>query len=79
MSQAKSYVAFHDLTPKGTFLWASPTVVDILGFTPEELLGTSPYDHILEEDHHLTQSVQKECIMSDMVAGQVTYRVRTKD
>ncbi|KAF9101916.1 hypothetical protein BGX27_011276 [Mortierella sp. AM989] len=79
MVHANSYVAFHDLSPKGRFLWLSPSVIDVLGYTPEELVGTCSYDIILEQDRHLTQSIHKEVLMSDLVAGQVTYRVRTKD
>ncbi|KAF9999406.1 hypothetical protein BGZ79_007000 [Entomortierella chlamydospora] len=79
MFQPYSYIAFHDTTPRATFLWLSPAITYILGYEPEELIGTSPYDIILREDIDMTQSAHKEVAMDDLVAGQVSFRFIAKN
>ncbi|KAF9166679.1 hypothetical protein BGX21_005708 [Mortierella sp. AD011] len=76
MFQPYSYIAFHDTTPRATFLWLSPAISYILGYEPEELIGTSPYDIILREDIDMTQSAHKDVAMDDLVAGQEFERIK---
>ncbi|KAF9204090.1 hypothetical protein BGZ49_005711 [Haplosporangium sp. Z 27] len=75
----KSYIAFHDLSPKATYLWVSPSVTDILGYTPEELIGTSPYDIIMLDDTPQIATVHKDVLEDDLFASQVNVCVRAKD
>ncbi|KAF9938398.1 hypothetical protein BGZ67_000240, partial [Mortierella alpina] len=74
-----NFISFHDLTPRATFLWLSPSVEDCLGYTPEELVDTSPYDLVIKDDLHYTLSAHTENVLNDMVATQVTARYRHKD
>ena len=41
-------VCLHE--PDGRYVYVSPSSVALLGFTPEELVGTSPYDYIHEDE-----------------------------
>ncbi|KAF9349582.1 hypothetical protein BGX26_012136, partial [Mortierella sp. AD094] len=79
MFRANSYIAFHDLSPKANFLWLSPSITNVLGYNPEELVGTCPYDIIWREDITMTESVHREVAMDDLVAGQVSLRARAKN
>jgi PAS domain S-box-containing protein len=42
------FVGFH--SPEGVYLWASPSVEQILGYTPNEMVGRSVYDFFPPED-----------------------------
>ncbi|KAF8937279.1 hypothetical protein EDD21DRAFT_389774 [Dissophora ornata] len=79
MSLPNNYISFHDLSPEARFLWASPSIYDVIGYTPEELVGTVPYDIIFQDDHSNSRSVHKENLMNDLVASQTTVRYRGKD
>ena len=35
----------------GVFTYLSPSITELLGYTPEELIGRTPYDIIVPEDH----------------------------
>ncbi|KAF9938266.1 hypothetical protein BGZ67_000352 [Mortierella alpina] len=67
------------MTPRGLYLWASPSVEDCLGYTPEELVGTSPYDLLVLADIPSTQTAHAESLLNDMVASQALVRYRHKD
>ncbi|KAF9111188.1 hypothetical protein BGX27_005275 [Mortierella sp. AM989] len=66
-------------TVRGVFLWISPSIFHVLGYTPEELIGRSGYDPVLPEDRALSRVVHKENLMNDLVASQVVVRYVAKD
>ncbi|KAF9572148.1 hypothetical protein EC968_010234 [Mortierella alpina] len=74
-----NFISFNDLTPRGNYLWISPSVEDVLGYTPEELIDTSPYDLVIKDDIPTTQANHAEGMLNDMVASQATVRYRHKD
>ncbi|KAF9955358.1 hypothetical protein BGZ72_003810 [Mortierella alpina] len=75
----QDFVSFHDLTPEANFLWASPSIEDCLGYTPEEVIGISPYALLVQDDVRSTQTVHTENVLNDMVASQALARYRHKD
>ena len=75
----ENFISFHDLTPEAHFLWASPSIEDCLGYTPEEIINVSPYDLLIKDDIPTTQTAHTENVLNDMVATQVTVRYRHKD
>ncbi|CAO3573035.1 unnamed protein product [Mortierella alpina] len=75
----ENFISFHDLTPEAHFLWASPSIEDCLGYTPDEILNVSPYDLLVKDDIPTTQTAHTENVLNDMVATQVTVRYRHKD
>jgi PAS domain S-box-containing protein len=66
------------LDPSGERLYNSPSYQRILGYTPEELKGTSPFDQIHPDDRELLRnSVEKACRFGS--DGQIVYRTLHKD
>lgn len=67
------------MTTRAAFLWASPSIEDCLGYTPEEIVNVSPYDLIVQDDVPSSQTAHTENLLNDMVATQATARYRHKD
>ncbi|KAG0285778.1 hypothetical protein BGZ98_005327, partial [Dissophora globulifera] len=74
-----NFISFYDLTPEGRFLWLSPTVYDVLGYTPDELVGVAAYDLVNAEDIVQVRVSHKENLLNDLVASQTTLRLMAKD
>ncbi len=67
------------LDAKGKYIYLSPSVEDILGFTPEELIGTSPY--LLFHPQDVT-GIMKESQYREQekeLRYTLEYRMRKKD
>lgn len=64
--------------PDGTFTFVSPSVRDILGFKPEELSGTSPYQLFHPEDLERIEESYKKAREGNKVKN-FRYRMRKKD
>ncbi|KAF9357635.1 hypothetical protein BGX26_003367 [Mortierella sp. AD094] len=79
MFKDNNFIAFHDLSPGGNFLWVSSSIIDVLGYTSEDLIGVSGYDIIVPEDIPITRVVHKENLLNDLVASQVVIRYIAKD
>jgi len=70
-------VALHE--PDGTYVYISPSVEKILGYTPEELLGTNPYELFHSEDiPHIKNESHRQAVKGYEVVS-VEYRIRKKD
>jgi PAS domain S-box-containing protein len=72
---AKDLVALH--TPEGTFRYLSPSVQEILGYTPDELLGTLPFTCIHSEELGRVKAAFANTSSSDSHTQQ--YRAKHKD
>ncbi|KAG0237545.1 hypothetical protein BGX31_003572 [Mortierella sp. GBA43] len=76
MFRVDNFISFHDLTPEARFLWVSPTIYDLLGYQPEDLIGTPAYDIVLPVDIADSKTAHKENVMNDLVATQEFERMR---
>lgn len=67
-------------SPEGDCQYISPACRTLLGFEPEELIGTNAYDFFYPEDHTIARSVHEQ-VLSDADAKVQTgsWRVRCKD
>ncbi|KAF9378081.1 hypothetical protein BGX21_002999 [Mortierella sp. AD011] len=74
-----SFLSFHDLTPQLGVLWASPSILDVLGYKPEELVGVNTTDLIVPEDLPDTSEGINENIKNDLAATQIVNALRHKD
>lgn len=69
-------VAIHD--PEGIFVYVTPSIEQLLGYTPAEIIGKDPYDYIHSDD---TVNVQKNIHIKALEGVEVTkeqLRFRTK-
>ncbi|KAG0204317.1 hypothetical protein BGX28_003712 [Mortierella sp. GBA30] len=78
MFQDDNFISFHDLTPEGHFLWASPSVTTILGYDPEEIAGTPAYDVIHKDDIAYVKVAHQENVLNELVGTQVVLRFKHK-
>jgi diguanylate cyclase (GGDEF)-like protein/PAS domain S-box-containing protein len=73
---SSDFLARH--APDGTYRYASPASVAITGYAPEELVGTSPVDHVAEEDREAVAEFARRLAEQDAPAT-VAFRLRRKD
>jgi PAS domain S-box-containing protein len=67
-------VCLHE--PDGRYLYVSPSCRRLLGYEPEDLLGTDPYDLFHPEDLERIRSEAHEKALDGQRAVSVTYRIR---
>jgi two-component system sensor histidine kinase/response regulator len=69
-------VGLHE--PDGTFVYVSPSVQDLLGYTQEEILGTNPYVHFHPEDiKRIENESHRQAIAGKKIIS-TEYRIRKK-
>ncbi len=70
-------IALHELD--GTYKFVSPSSKEILGFTPEELVGRNPYESIHPDDvNRLRQGPHQDTLEGSSIRD-VEYRLKRKD
>jgi PAS domain S-box-containing protein len=65
------------LSTDGKMLYVSPASKTILGYTPDELIGSQIFDHIHEEDRHKIKDIFKRAPVDTTYT--VAYRALHKD
>lgn len=70
-------VSLHD--PDGTYTYVTPSVVKLLGYQPEDLIGSNPYDIIHPADIEHVRSESHEQAKKGMQIFSTEYRIRKKD
>ena len=65
-------------TPSGVYTYVSPVCTNLLGFEPEDLIGTSAYDYFHPEDLQQIQNSHSSINAKNNIAT-VIYRIRRKD
>jgi len=68
-----------DLTPDANILFASESIVDILGYQPEEVLNKSCFDYFHPDEVLLARSVHNRGVRLDKAAVLHYARIRAKD
>jgi PAS domain S-box-containing protein len=72
--KSSDLVCLHE--PDGRYLYISPSCRRLLGYEPEDLLGTDPYDLFHPEDLERIRSEAHEKALDGQGAVSVTYRIR---
>lgn len=67
------------IEPEGTIRYQSPSIERILGYEPEELIGTNAFDYVHREDAEQVQSAFAEALKNQEVSPPVEFRFRHKD
>jgi len=70
-------VCLHD--PDGMYRWVSPSVKRILGYEPDSLIGTDPYQLFHNDDRETIQTNSHEPAKSGSGNILVRYRIRHSD
>ena len=73
----KSLVALH--APDGTYLWVSPSSRELLGYEPEELVGTPSYALFHPEDRGAIRTQSHAPALGGAPTLARPYRIRCKD
>jgi diguanylate cyclase (GGDEF)-like protein/PAS domain S-box-containing protein len=61
------------------FLYVSPSVVQVLGWTPEELMSMEPFGHVLAEDLPGLAAIANHNLKPGVEASPAAARMRKKD
>jgi PAS domain S-box-containing protein len=69
-------VCLHE--PDGRYVYISPSCRRLLGYEPEELLGTDPYDLFHPEDLQRIRTEAHDKALEGQAAVSVIYRIRKK-
>jgi PAS domain S-box-containing protein len=72
--KSSDLVCLHE--PDGRYLYISPSCRRLLGYEPEDLLGTDPHDLFHPEDLERIRSEAHEKALDGQEAISVTYRIR---
>ena len=68
-----------DLTPDANVLFVSDSIVDILGYTPDEVQGRSCFDYFHPDEVPFARSVHSRGILLDKAAVLHYARIRARD
>lgn len=72
------FISLHEASETLTYTFASPSCMSLLGYTPEELVGTSAYDYIHPRDLSLVEGYLRHILATEGMYT-VSYRIRHKD
>jgi PAS domain S-box-containing protein len=66
--------------PDGTYVFVSPSAKELLGFSPEELVGRSPYEFIHPDDRlRLREGPHRQTAEAGESVTNIEYRIQKKD
>ena len=88
-----SFLSIHDLSPgmrllswsflnkflEGKYLWASPAIVDVLGYEPHEVVGQSAYKFFHPLEIAAVEKLHRSNLAQERVACQILFRARHKN
>ena len=75
----KSFDAFVLIDPTSKIGYASPSVKRLLGYTPEELVGTIGFNLVVEEDRPKTMKELASLVLKPGGTVTIEYRTQRKD
>jgi PAS domain S-box-containing protein len=73
---SRDLISRHDL--EGRYLYASPAAQDLLGYTPEEMVGLDSYSLINPEDRPAVDAAAED-FLNGGVGNRISLRLRHKD
>ncbi|QIX00941.1 hypothetical protein AMS68_006458 [Peltaster fructicola] len=73
-----TFITIHDLTPEARLLYSSDSVIDILGYTPDELVNRSCWDFFPQQELPYARKFHQKRVVMDKAAVLVYCRVRSK-
>ncbi|KAK5111509.1 hypothetical protein LTR85_011857 [Meristemomyces frigidus] len=74
-----TFISIHDLTPDARILYSSDSVIDILGWTPDQIVNRSAWDFFPLEELPYAQKFHEKRVSMDKAAVLAYCRVRSSD
>ncbi len=74
-----SFDVFKVIDSEGKIVFASPSVERVMGYPPDELIGTSIFEWIHPDDHDLARRALEECMEHGHLKDYVELRDRNRD
>ncbi|KAF9997499.1 hypothetical protein BGZ79_008806 [Entomortierella chlamydospora] len=79
MYQNINFFTLNDLSPTALVLWSSPSIINYLGYEPEEAVGLSPYQWIHPDDIEGCKVAHKETLVNEIAGTQLFVRLKHKN
>ncbi|CAM4488261.1 PAS domain-containing protein [Paenibacillus tarimensis] len=76
---SRDMISRHAVNHEVTFLYASPACLPLLGYTPEELVGTSGYAYIHPDDRNSVEEFLADNQPENAPGGTIIFRFKKKD
>ncbi len=73
---SRDMICLHD--PQGRYLYVSKAAKDLLGFTPEEMVGKNPYDFFHPDDAERIKNESHNRAVKGQLENTIQYRMQTK-
>ncbi|USW54256.1 Putative PAS domain-containing protein [Septoria linicola] len=74
-----TFISIHDLTDNATILYSSDSVVDVLGYTPDEIVNHSAWELFPEDELPAAQKFHRKRVNTDKAAVLAYVRVRNRE
>ncbi|EHK99859.1 putative Aryl hydrocarbon receptor nuclear translocator-like protein 2 [Glarea lozoyensis 74030] len=74
-----TFITIHNLTPNANILFASESIVDILGYVPEEVVGRSCFDYFHPDEVPFARNVHSRGVQLDKAAVLHYATIRSRD
>ncbi|KAL2106220.1 hypothetical protein VUR80DRAFT_7063 [Thermomyces stellatus] len=75
----QTFMTIHNLSPEGNILFASESVIDVLGYRPSEVQGKSCFDYFHPQEIPFARSVYSRGILLDKAAVLHYCRIRARN
>lgn len=75
----QTFITIHNLTPDANILYASESIIDILGYHPQEILGRSCFDYFHPDEVPFARSVHSRGVLLDKAAVLHYARIMSSD
>ncbi|KAK0324383.1 hypothetical protein LTR54_011651 [Friedmanniomyces endolithicus] len=74
-----TFISIHDLTPNARILYSSDSIIDILGYTPDEVVNRSAWEYFPAEELSFARQYHEKRVQMDKAAVLAYCRVRHRD
>jgi PAS domain S-box-containing protein len=74
-----TFLTIHNLHPDANILYASDSIFEILGYSPQEVLGRSAFEYFHPEEIPYARSVHSRGVLLDKAAVLHYARLRSRD
>ncbi|KAI9496894.1 hypothetical protein BDB00DRAFT_807710 [Zychaea mexicana] len=74
-----NYISIYDNKATANFIYLSESVSEVLGWTPEEMIGKGAYEFFHPADVNALTKIHSANVMNEKMSSMTAYRTRHKD